>query len=106
MRRIASPVGLLVVLCWSQSAFAQVEAAPAFVLSWGTSGFGEGQFREPQGGGLDDATGNVYVADSNNNRIQKFDNDGNFLTKWGTCCGGDGQFRGPFDVAVDAAGNV
>ena len=31
-----------------------------------------------------DSSGNVYVADMDNNRIQKFDSNGNFITKWGS----------------------
>ena len=31
-----------------------------------------------------DSSGNLYVADTDNNRIQKFDSNGNFITKWGS----------------------
>ena len=31
-----------------------------------------------------DSSGNVYVADYGNNRIQKFTSNGNFITKWGS----------------------
>jgi DNA-binding beta-propeller fold protein YncE len=48
----------------------------------------------------------VYVADSGNNRIQKFDSDGNFMTKWGSSGSGDGEFSGPDGIAVDTSGNV
>ena len=30
-----------------------------------------------------DTSGNVYVADKGNNRIQKFTSNGTFITKWG-----------------------
>ena len=30
-----------------------------------------------------DSSGNVYVADADNNRIQKFNSNGTFITKWG-----------------------
>ena len=50
--------------------------------------------------------GNVYVVDSDNNRIQKFDEDGAFITKWGSLGGGNGQFIYPAAVATDTAGNV
>jgi PKD repeat protein len=48
----------------------------------------------------------VYVADANNHRIQKFDNNGNFITKWGSYGKDDGQFIVPQGVAVDSSGNV
>ena len=53
-----------------------------------------------------DAAGNVYVADTDNDRIQKFTSDGTFITKWGSEGTGNGQFYYPSDVATDAAGNV
>lgn len=53
-----------------------------------------------------DGAGNVYVADTDNYRIQKFDSAGGFLAKWGSNGRGDGQFHAPYGVAVDASGNV
>ena len=51
-----------------------------------------------------DRAGNVYVADSNNNRVQKFSSTGDFIRQWGSM--GDGLLRGPTDVALDPQGNV
>lgn len=53
-----------------------------------------------------DNSGNIYVADTNNNRIQKFDSNGNYLTQWGTYGGGNGQFIFPVGIAVDSSGDV
>ena len=36
-----------------------------------------------------------------NQRIQKFDSDGNFLTKWGSKGKGNGEFDAPAGIAVD-----
>jgi tripartite motif-containing protein 71 len=48
----------------------------------------------------------VYVADTNNHRLQKFDNNGNFITMWGSEGSGDSQFIEPTSVAVDSQDNV
>ncbi len=57
-----------------------------------------------------DASGNVYVTDARNNRIQMFTGNGAYLTQWGSSFeaygSGDGEFHGPFGVAVDASGSV
>ena len=58
--------------------------ACTFVLTWGSFGSGNGQFESPVGVATD-GSGNVYVADTGNNRIQKFDASGTFLTTWGSC---------------------
>ena len=65
----------------------------------------DGVFRNPTGIAVDN-NGNVYIADSWNDRIQKFTSDGHFITKWGTRGSGDGQFRSPTGIAVDNLGNV
>lgn len=46
------------------------------------------------------------MADRDNNRIQKFDGDGTFLTAWGTSGTGDGEFEAPFAVAVASSGDL
>ena len=53
-----------------------------------------------------DTTGNVYVADTDNHRVQKFTSTGSYLTQWGTYGTGNGQFNRPFYVSVDATGDV
>jgi RHS repeat-associated protein len=81
-----------------------------FILKWGSSGTGNGQFDYLQGICID-AQGYVYVVDGNmtgggNNRIQKFDSNGNFILSWGTYGTGDGQLNHPHDVAVDSEGYI
>jgi DNA-binding beta-propeller fold protein YncE len=39
-----------------------------------------------------DGQGNIYVIDGGNQRVQKFDKDGNFLLAWGEPGAGEGQF--------------
>ena len=53
-----------------------------------------------------DAESHVYVTDHYNNRIQKFDSSGTFITTWGSEPPGDSEFSYPKGVAVDDAGNV
>ena len=61
---------------------------------------GDGQFTYPRGIAIDES-GDVYVSDAQNRRVQKFTSDGEFITKWGSPGTGDGQFNGPHGVAVD-----
>jgi hypothetical protein len=69
--------------------------------SAGNMSLGDGQFNYPQGVAIySNASNNVYVADSGNNRIQKFDNNGTFITRWGSVGNGISEFRRPADLAV------
>ena len=76
-----------------------------YVTKWGSYGTAAGQFYCPEGVAVD-SSGNVYVADSGNNRIQKFNSNGGYLTQWGSPGSGDGQFKCPDGVAVYSSSNV
>jgi DNA-binding beta-propeller fold protein YncE len=51
------------------------------LFSWGEPGTGPGQFNIPHGIAID-GTGNVFVADRENSRIQIFDANGSYLNEW------------------------
>ena len=53
-----------------------------------------------------DKSGNIYVADWRNDRIQKFDHDGHFLMQIGSSGSGPGQLNRPTGVAVDKDGII
>jgi streptogramin lyase len=82
-----------------------VLASLSFVSKWGTTGLADGQFSTPTGITVDSA-GNVYVAEGNGNRFQKFDNNGNFLLKAGIPGDVPGGFVSPSGIAVDSGGNI
>lgn len=63
-----------------------------FVKSWGRHGAGEGEFRTPHGLAFD-SQGQLYVADRGNNRVQVFDQEGNFIRELR-------QFGRPNDVFI------
>jgi DNA-binding beta-propeller fold protein YncE len=71
----------------------------------GSGGTGDGEFNRPRGVAVD-RFGNIYVADKENNRIQKFDSRGRFLLRWGRNGGdgsagaGDAEFHIPYSVAA------
>ena len=56
---------------------------------------------DPQGVAIDQSTGEVYVVDSANDRVEIFSASGTFISAFGTKGSGDGQFNEPTEVAVD-----
>ena len=48
----------------------------------------------------------MYVSDTGNHRVEKFDKEGNFITQWGGFGNGKGQFNFPYGITVDAKGSV
>ncbi len=77
---------------------------------FGSLGSLPGQLVEPLGIEINKKTGEIYVADSYNNRISKwqFNEFGiaTFDKVWGEKGDGDGEFMAPSDVALDDDGNV
>ncbi len=53
-----------------------------------------------------DSSGNIYVADTGNNRIQIFNSEGSVISLIGSQGSSDGQFNNPCDVAVDSSGKL
>ncbi|WP_308722674.1 S-layer homology domain-containing protein [Paenibacillus polysaccharolyticus] len=75
----------------------------------GGAGSGLGEFNNPTAVAVD-SSGNVYVADSGNHRIQKLTLSTNTWSEWKKVGGGNGlglgEFNNPRGVAVDSSGNV
>ena len=74
-------------------------------LIWGRNGVRESQFVGPHGIAVD-SEGNVFVADQRNDRIQKFDSEGNFITVLGSAGYDNGNFRHPTNIAIDSENNL
>ncbi|HUF01855.1 MAG TPA: 6-bladed beta-propeller [Gaiellaceae bacterium] len=75
------------------------------VGKWGKDGSGNSQFNNPNGIAVSKA-GNVYVADTDNNRVQVFSKSGAYLRKWGSNGPGNGQFKVAEDVEIAPDGTV
>ncbi|MDC8437550.1 MAG: 6-bladed beta-propeller, partial [Candidatus Nitrosotenuis sp.] len=91
-------VAFIIFTTGSSLAFAAGEYS--FVKSWGSQGLTKtGSFTYPQYAAVDD-TGNVYVTDLGNTRVQKFSNDGTFLHAWGIKGTRPGEFHAPAGIAV------
>jgi uncharacterized protein (TIGR03663 family) len=73
--------------------------------SFGSNGNAAGQLNNPSSA-VTDAQGNLYVADTNNNRISVFAPDGTFLRDIGSFGSDDGQLFEPRGVALDAQGFI
>ncbi|MBI1914508.1 MAG: NHL repeat-containing protein [Planctomycetes bacterium] len=71
---------------------------PQFLLSWGKKGQGKGEFRSPIGIAIDQDD-RVYVTEFHNNRVQKFDGEGQVLASFPVA-------EHPGGIAVDRDGNV
>ena len=75
----------------------------------GVSGDGTDVFAKPSDM-LVAPDGSIFVVDGHdaggNNRVMKFDKDGNFLLQWGQTGKEDGEFRDPHALAMDSQGRL
>jgi len=102
--------GWIYVLDSNNNRIEKFDLSGTYLGQWGSFGQGNGQFRfiipgdlsgGPEGGLAVDATGNVYVVDNMNCRVQKFTSDGTYITQWGGQGSADAQFLFPSGIAVD-----
>lgn len=114
-RLAIGPDGNLWVADGQNSRFQIFTPDGRFLEAWGTPGENEGQldFVEPtlfggfgSGSLAFDASGNLFVGDPGNYRVQKFGPDRSFVASWGRHGRGEGQFAAIIDVAVDDQGRV
>ncbi|MFC1841284.1 C13 family peptidase, partial [Thermodesulfobacteriota bacterium] len=83
--------------------FQPVENEPGIIsyileTEWGAKGIEPGQFNDPQGIAVD-SVGNVYVGEFENDRVQKFSSEGDFLMEINNAGGG---INGVLGVTLDS----
>jgi RHS repeat-associated protein len=87
----------------SPAASSEPTYPPAFASIFASEGAGNGQLNHPNGSATD-ASGNVWVADATNNRVEKFSASGTFVASYS---GGLTTFKAPWGIAINqSTGNV
>jgi DNA-binding beta-propeller fold protein YncE len=71
----------------------------SFLNAWGSSGTGNGEFKDPTGVAVA-PDGTVYVTDESNDRVETFSSTGTFESTFGSDGTGNGQFVNPAGIAV------
>ena len=86
-----------------QSGATSIAPGVCLVKIWGSYGQDNGKFWYPEDVAVDSSSHEVYVADTLNHRIQKFDSLGHFTTTWNSWGPGDLQLQRPRGVGVDSS---
>src|SRR3954467_11629052 len=76
---LALSVACVALLQAASAAHAEIK----YLSSFGSGGSEAGQFSEPASVSINNGTGDVYVADNGNHRIQQFTEGGDFVRAWG-----------------------
>lgn len=95
---------LLGIALFAFTGLAQAQV-PTYVGQWGVFGTEAGQFKYPRGVAVG-PTGDVYVTDTENSRIQHFTATGGFVKQWGEFGVGAAQFRVPYGIGVGSDRSV
>jgi DNA-binding beta-propeller fold protein YncE len=75
-----------------------------FDREWGGAGSGPGEFDDPWGIATDPEN-NVYVTDTDNFRVQVFNQNGNFIDDWGVQGNDNEEFQTPLGIGFNRDGN-
>ncbi len=87
------------------TAISVLSPGPLYKSKFGSYGSENGQLSYANGV-TTDSSGNVWVADTSNHRVQEFSASGAFIRKFGTEGTGNGQFKYPWGISVTPSGNV
>jgi RHS repeat-associated protein len=71
----------------------------------GIAGSGNGQFNAPRGVAVS-PTGQIWVADDGNNRVEEFNEEDKYLSKFGSKGTGNGQLDEPKGIDIAASGDI
>jgi YD repeat-containing protein len=74
--------------------------------SYGSAGSGNGQYSEPVGIAINQASGNVYVGDRGNGRVEELNSSGEFVRAFGSAGSGADQLSGATGITIDPHENV
>ncbi len=84
-----------------------VPPLPTYAAQFGSGGSGNGQFSFAEGVAVHPLTGDIWVADKSNNRIQIFNSAGVYQSQFGSTGSGNGQFNNSaMEIKFDASGNA
>jgi RHS repeat-associated protein len=78
---------------------------PVYASTLGSYGSGNGQLNSPEGVAMA-ANGDLWIADTNNHRVEELSPSGSYVTKFGSFGTGEGEFSEPKWVAVNSKGQV
>jgi len=76
-----------------------------FEFSFGEMGSGNGQLSEPFDLAVD-SKGNIWISNTGNNRIEEFNEKGEYVGQIGKEGTGNGEFKLPKGIAIDSEDNI
>ncbi|MGA9285295.1 MAG: hypothetical protein WBV85_07615 [Solirubrobacteraceae bacterium] len=75
-------------------------------LTFGSAGKGDGQFSTPTGIAVNETTGNVYVLDQEDNRVEEFTAEGEYIRQFDGSAAPTGNFERLTSIAIENANNT
>jgi DNA-binding beta-propeller fold protein YncE len=102
-RRVLLLLGVLLAVSLVVAGRADAFAGYSTPTFFGGEGSGNGQFKEPAGVAVDDASKEVYVYDSGNLRVERLSLAGKFEGQFNGSASPTGQFTAPVSISEHAA---